>query len=78
MTLQFDLDNVQTTEFGLGLDDNAPHQVPVDGNVQAALGEMVNVTWEAMQSNTAKPQKYEPSEKYASREIVKEVAEGNF
>jgi hypothetical protein len=73
MNLDFDMKNVQTTEFGVGRDDGDDQSfsfVAVDGDVQGALREMVVATWEAMQRETDTPPRYEPSEKHASSEYV--------
>lgn len=73
MNLNFDFQNVKTTEFGIGRDDGDGQTfsfVTVDGDVQLALREMAHATWTAMQALTKTPVKYEPSEKYASHEHV--------
>ena len=74
MRLEFDIEQVTTTEFGIGCgneDDNFTIVfVPVDGGVQSALREMVEATWQAMQQHTEEPARYEPSEKHASKEYL--------
>jgi hypothetical protein len=73
MKLEFDLNQVSTTEFGVGRDEDDDQVfsiVPVDGTVQAALGDAARNTWNAMQELSKDPAKYEPSEKYASHEYV--------
>jgi len=73
MTLDFDLGNVTVTEFGVGIDDGNGQSfvaVPVDADVQAALREMVQATWDAMQKDEDGPTKYEPSEKHGSTEYL--------
>ena len=73
MKLEFGLGNVSVTEFGIGRDDGNGQTfvaVPVDADVQAALREMVQATWDAMQKDEAGPTKYEPSEKHASTEYL--------
>ncbi len=73
MKLDFDLQSVATTEFGVGCDDGDDQTfsfVAVDGGVQVALREMSQATWTAMQELAKTPTKYEPSEKYASCEHV--------
>ncbi len=73
MKLEFDLANVQVTEFGVGLEgDNGQSfvVVPVDAGVQQALHEMAESTWNAMQSDDGGPAKYEPSEKHAATEYL--------
>jgi hypothetical protein len=73
MKLDFDLGNVTVTEFGVGRDDGNGQTfvtVPVDADVQAALHEMVQATWVAMQKDEDGPAKYEPSEKHGSTEYL--------
>lgn len=73
MTLDFDLDNVTVTEFGVGRDSGNGQTfvaVPVDKNVQGALREMVQATWDAMQRDEDGPSKYEPSEKHGGTEYL--------
>lgn len=73
MKLGFDIGNVAVTEFGVGRDDGngrAFVAVPVDADVQAALREMVQATWAAMQKNEDGPARYEPSEKHGSTEYL--------
>lgn len=73
MKLEFDLANVTVTEFGVGRDDGdgqAFVAVPVDAEVQAALREMVQATWDAMQKVEDGPAAYEPSEKHGSTEYL--------
>jgi hypothetical protein len=71
--LSFDIQNVKVTEFGVGRDDGDGETfvaVPVDADVQAALREMVQATWDAMQRDEDGPAKYEPSEKHGSTEYL--------
>lgn len=71
MNLQFDLESVQLTEFGVGLDAGDGQSfgaVPVDQEVQAALLEMVALTWEKMLKDAEEPGVYSPSEKHGSVE----------
>lgn len=66
MTLDFDFQNANTTEFGVGRDDDGDQSfelVPVDDEVQDALGEMAEATWRAMQELSDNPARYEPTEK---------------
>src|SRR5688572_32646301 len=73
MKREFGLDNVSVTEFGVGREDSNGQTfvaVPVDADVQAALREMVQATWDAMQKDEDGPTKYEPSEKHASTEYL--------
>lgn len=73
MNLIFDLDNVQVTEFGVGLCNKSSYdffQVPVDKNVQSVLHEMVVATWQAMQRSSSELKKYSPAEKHKSTEYL--------
>jgi hypothetical protein len=71
--LEFDFNQVQLVEFGLGRDDGNGRTfclIPVDGDVQDALQEMAEATWAAMQGLTDTPPKYEPAEKHAGIEYL--------
>ena len=71
MNLEFNLNDVETTEFGVGRDDGDGYEfafMPVDESVQIALREMVDVTWNAMRKDTEEPPQYQPSEKHAGIE----------
>jgi hypothetical protein len=71
--LEFDLTNVDVTEFGVGREaDNGQSftAMPVDADVQSVLKEMVSVTWKAMRTADVDPAKYEPSEKHAAIEYL--------
>lgn len=73
MNLNFDIDNVNVTEFGVGRDDDNGQTfiaIPVDVDVQKALEEMVKQTWETMQADKEGPVRYEPSEKHAGTEYL--------
>ncbi len=73
MKLEFDLESVTVTEFGVGLDDDNGQTfvaVPVDADVQIALREMAEATWDAMQNVEDGPSKYAPSEKHGSTEYL--------
>jgi hypothetical protein len=73
MKFNFDFDNVATTEFGVGRDDNDQttfRMVVVDAGVQVALRDMIAATRDAMSTLTKAPTKYEPSERYESCEHV--------
>lgn len=73
MNLEFNLANVTVTEFGIGRDAGKKQSfvaLPVDADVQTALGEMVQATWNAMQADEDGPVRYEPSEKHASTEYL--------
>jgi hypothetical protein len=73
MKLEFDIENVTVTEFGVGRDEDKGQtfvSVPVDADVQNALREIVSATWQAMQKDTDDPPRYEPSEKHGSTEYL--------
>ena len=78
MNLNFDINNIKVTEFGVGY-DNGEHSkfvlVPVDEAVQVALQKMVETTWDTMRQNAEEPlqsvqSEYEPSEKHAGTEYL--------
>ncbi|MDX2206156.1 MAG: DUF4868 domain-containing protein [Gemmatimonadales bacterium] len=73
MKLDFDLENVTVTEFGVGRDRCNGHSfvtVPVGVDVQNALREIVSATRAAMQKDTDDPPRFEPSEKHGSTEYL--------
>jgi hypothetical protein len=73
VTLAFDFNSVQATEFGVGRDvdgDQAFELIPIDDQVQRALQEMGQATWDAMRKLADSPAVYEPTEKYASAECL--------
>ncbi len=73
MKLEFDIQNVMVTEFGVGLDNDNGQTfvvVPVDVDVQAALHEMVHATWHTMQEDCDGPTMYQPSEKHCNIEYL--------
>lgn len=73
MKLDFDIENVAATEFGVGRDDGTGQtfvSLPVDVDVQKALRDVVSATWQAMRKDTDDPPRYEPSEKHGSTEYL--------
>ncbi len=73
MKLEFDLENVTVAEFGVGRDDGNGQtfvEVPVDADVQGALREMVQATWDALRNEEDGPETYDPSEKHGSIEYL--------
>lgn len=71
--MDFDLNAIQTVQFGVGRDDgdeHAFHCVMVDEAVQTALGEMATETWLTMRQLSNDPVRYEPSEKHSGTEHV--------
>lgn len=73
MNLEFNLNSIKLVEFGVGRDNGKGQTfvaVPVDANVQTALCEIVQATWQAMQLCEDGPTKYEPSDKHSSIEYL--------
>ncbi len=73
MTIEFDFDNIEIVEFGIGRDFSGESRftmLGVDANVQDALSEMAQATWSAMQTHEGGPVEYEPSDKHASNEFL--------
>src|SRR5438270_2734427 len=71
MKLDFDFATVAVTEFGVGRDDGEGERfllVPVDGEAQSDLREIVATTWRNMQELEPTPRRYEPAEKHAPSE----------
>jgi hypothetical protein len=69
--MNFDLNAIILTEFGVGLDNRGKNpfaMIPVDINVQMALRDMAKETDRAMKNILASPVPYEPSEKYSAME----------
>ena len=74
MALDFGLDDIVVTEFGVGIEDAHGTNfvaVPADNNVQAALCDMARATWSAMQGVVEGPAQYEPGEKHGSTEYLR-------
>ena len=73
MNLKFDLENVETTEFGVGRrigSDRTFAAVPVHLGVQTTLQEMVASTCRKMETNAESPSTFSPAEKYANVEYL--------
>lgn len=73
MPLDFDLNNIESVEFGVGLengDQSAFVLVPLDADAQDAIEEMARATWTAMVEITEDPPLYDPGEKHAGMEYV--------
>lgn len=73
MNLEFDLNKVTIIEFGVGRDNGSSQSfvaVPVDGNVQSALYEMVLATLNLMRQGDNEPELYEPSDKHGNVEYL--------
>ena len=79
MTLEFNLDAVSTTEFGVGRDSDGASVfgvVPVDAGVQSALQSMAQATIYRMATTEDGPTPYEPAEKHGSIEYLTVPAGG--
>lgn len=73
MPLDFSLDSIQHSEFGVGRDIEGEENyalLPVDAQVQTALQEMAKNTWLTICGFEGEGRAYEPSEKYESQEYV--------
>ena len=71
--IEFDFENVELTEFGVGREVNDDPQfvtIPVDADVQDALLEMAQVTQRLLQSYENDAEQYQPSEKHGSKEYL--------
>lgn len=71
MKLDFDIDNVTLTEFGVGRDEDNGRtfvSLTVGPDVKKALREIVAATWDAMRKDANDPPRYEPSDKHGSTE----------
>lgn len=74
MRINFDFEQIDVTEFGVGRDFGNGDEpdftfVPVDVGVQNALCAMAQLTWRFMQ-DAGDPQLYEPSDKHGSVEYL--------
>lgn len=75
MNVDFNFDNVQSVEFGVGRELEDKDQqffeaVPADESVQKALVEMVKATLGIMNKSSLSPSLYQPSEKHAGIEYL--------
>ena len=69
MNLNFDMQQIDTTEFGIGRKNpTAFYFVPVDASAQRAVRAMVRQTLDAMEPMVGEASYYQPAEKYASPE----------
>lgn len=69
MAFSFNFNSIDITEFGIGSDNGDGRTfslVAVDEEVQETLKEMVDATYEQLNSLGAAPARYEPSDKHAS------------
>ena len=73
MNLNFDIENVETTEFGVGRytgSDRTYAVIPVHLGVQMTLQGMVAGTCQKMEASVESPSTFNPAEKYASEEYL--------
>ena len=73
MNLNFDIENVETTEFGVGRNtrsDRTYAVVPVHLGVQTTIQGMVAGTCQKMEASVESPSTFNPAEKYASEEYL--------
>ena len=73
MNIDFNLDQITTTEFGVGRDRTGQPTftlMSVNGQVQQVLLEMVRATISGLEQNEDGSAEYNPAEKYASREYL--------
>ena len=73
MNLEFDLDSVSITEFGVGNDGDGPPEfnvVPVNADVKSALRSMAQATLQGMDAGEDEPAEYDLAEKHASTEYL--------
>ena len=73
MNLNFDIENVETTEFGVGRSirgDRTYAVVPVHLNVQTTLQGMVQATCHKMEASVEAIATFDPAEKYSSEEYL--------
>src|ERR1700747_2185369 len=71
MRAEFNLNTATVIEFGVAIDDPKGQRfvlVPIDGEVQGALREMVITTREEMGEAEGGPANYDPSQKYGTQE----------
>lgn len=76
MSGQFDFDDISSVEFGVCIDtdEGTEHKlVPINNNVKQALKDMLSstVTQLSGEGSLSDINVYEPSEKYASKELVR-------
>ena len=73
MTLEFSLNSVAITEFGVGNDGDGNPEfsvVPVNADVKSALQSMAQATLQSMEAGEDEPAEYDPAEKHASTEYL--------
>ena len=73
MNLNFDIEKIEVTEFGVGRQigsDRTFVTVPIHVAVQRALQEIVAATCRTMEDSAESPSTFDPAEKYASEEYL--------
>lgn len=73
MPAEFNVGSVELVEFGVGLDEGRDQRyvsIPIDGDIQAALREMVITTRDEMK-DAGDATTYDPGEKYAGHENLR-------
>lgn len=73
MALVFDFENLVTVEFGVGRDTCVARVfncIPADTDVQDALQEMAETTWQLLSAMEQDIAPYNPAEKHASQEYL--------
>ncbi|MBI1658957.1 MAG: DUF4868 domain-containing protein [Thaumarchaeota archaeon] len=73
LELDFDVENVQTTEFGVGKNGDGSRifeNVPVDRKIKDELFKYARTTLNIMQNQDETPQEYDPSDETASTKYV--------
>lgn len=73
MPVDFNFQNVVTTEFGVGVNeerDQMLYAIPIDAGVQQALREMVNTTLETINRLDEGVAAFDPADKHAGEEYL--------
>lgn len=71
--LEFSLKDISNVEFGAAIKENGETKlvnIAIKEAVQNALKEIINNTWSFAKETSNDPRKYEPSNKYESKEYV--------
>ena len=74
MPVDFDFHNVDTTEFGIGVNEGRGQRLyalPVDAGVQQALREMVEASLEAINRLEGDVAAFDPGDKHAGQEYLR-------
>lgn len=71
--LEFSLNDISNVEFGAAIKEHNETKlvnIAIKETVQDALKEIINNTWNVAKKQEGTPEKYEPSNKYESKEYV--------